>query len=706
MKIVLLFPPAGNLSQPYTSLPTLTAFMRRAGHTVIQRDLALETFEALVNGDRLRLSAQRVAARLASLVAQPELSSREKSEAYQLGRVNTFAAYIVDHIDEAKRALRDPEQAPLHHRMRWAFQVVERGMELISAEYWPWVWNAANFATPDYEYNMPQVLTATAEERRHTFYDFFEQSVIPSILAEKPDLVGISCTYFGQILATLALAQMLKQARPDLPVVLGGAVIAHLAPVLEREPRVFSVVDGIVVGEGEHALLGLAEALSGDRDLSRVPNLMYFDGGQVRRTGLHVEDVNLLPTPDYAGLPLEAYLTPEITVLLPTDRGCYWHRCAFCVISTGMHHRYRPRAIPLVIEDMQKLHRQVRTRCFFLSNDAIPPARMKALAEVIRAEGLPFLWQTETRLEKAMTPETCRVLVDGGCRRLMVGIESGSQRMLDLVDKGTQAAELPQLMRNCDEAGIAVHTFLMVGLPTETRAEAQETLAFVEANRDVISSLNFQMFSLYPDSKIYASPERYGVTGWKDLDPQSLDLHVCDLQIAAGMSQAEISQEAMPEAYRHFARLFPIASWTTKGVLACRHPALEDFERSYLVWLAHYGVRHYRQVPGMLEQARQPLDCGDVLDLTLRFPDGLWRQNGNGLALTLFSPHTARVISLPPEADEALALYDGQSTVRQVAERFARGAPEGRGYLARYYQALGLGKRLLEGGFLTVCAES
>ena len=702
MKIVLLFPPAGNPSQPYISLPSLTAFMRRAGHTVIQRDIAVEAIDDLINARCLHQSMDKISARLAHLMAQPELSPRETAEYYQLGRVNTFAPYAVDHIEEAKRLLRDPTQILTRHT--WALRTVELGLELFSAEYWPSVWDTANFAMPDYGINIGDVLVAGCDKEKNIFFDYFDKKIVPSVLAEEPKVIGISCTFFGQILATFSLAQLLKKNHPELHVCLGGAVIAHLAPVLQREPGVFSIVDSIVVGEGEHALLHLAEALSNDGDLSQVPNLMYFDGNQVCTTDLYVEDVNTLPTPDYEGLPLESYLTPEINALLATDRGCYWHRCAFCVISTGMHHRYRPRRISLVIEDMKKLHQQLGTRCFFLSNDAIPPKRMKALAQAIKEEGLNFHWQTETRLEKTMTPETCRLLAEGGCRRLMVGIESGSQRILNLMDKGTRAADLPRLLWNCHNAGIAMHIFLMLGFPTETREEARETMAFVEDNYETITSLTLQAFSLYPGSKVYANPEAYGMAEWKHLDPRCLDRTVQDFRVSSGMNQEEIMNQALPEAYRRFARLFPAARLTNKVVSACRFPAFDDFDRSYLAWVAHHGVKHYHEVPAMMTASLTPLEPSDISDMTLEFADGVWWRNGNGLALTLFNPQNARLLSLPPQAEELLKHYDGQSTVQQIADRLTANE-QGSDYLKRYYQAVQLSKRLVEEGFLTAVAH-
>jgi len=703
MKIVLLFPPAGNPSQPYVSLPSLTAYMRRAGHTVIQRDLAVEAIADLINARRLRQSMECVAARLAHLTAQSQQTAGQEAERYHLGRVSTYAPYVVEQIEKAKHVLRDPSLILTRHP--WALQVVGLGLELFSAEFWPSVWTMASYAMPDYGINVLDMMAASKDREQNLFFDYFEQQIVPSILAEEPDLVGISCSYNAQILATLSLAHLLKQARPDLHICVGGAVIAHLAPVLKNEPAVFSLVNSFATGEGECTLLCLTEALSGDGDLSQVPNLMYLDDGEVRTTIFHMEDVNTLPSPDYEGLPLNLYLTPEINVLLVTDRGCYWHRCSFCVLSTAMHHRYRPRRMSLVIEDMKALHRQLGTRCFFLSNDAIPPKRMAALARAIRDEELDFLWQTETRLEKSLTPELCHLLVEGGCRRLAVGIEAGSQHILDLVNKGTRAADLPRLLHNCHQAGIAMHTFLMVGFPTETREEARETIAFVENNYEAISSLTFQVFSLYPDSKVHADPESYGISGWTPADPRCLDRTVQSFEITLGMRQEEIMHELLPEARRRFAARYPSVRLIGKVIHACLIPALGGLDRGYLSWLAHTGLRHFREAPEVASDTQAVPDLEDISDQRLALVDGVCWRNGNGSALTLFNPRNARVLSLPPHSETLLQQCDGRSTVRQIANRLAA-QRHGVDQLSHYYQTLKLSRRLVEEGFLAVsCHE-
>ena len=707
MKITLLFPPPGNPSQPYTSLPALTAFMRRAGYAVTQRDLGIEMVQDWLAPERLEQAGAQARARLASLERLPQPTPKEEAEREALAQVIVGAEYVSQHIAEAKRVLRSPTDFYDLARFRWSANLIGEAMSLLSANYWPSSFSfnhgLTKYVMPGYGWSACDLLAAAADEKQNICLSYFERTSVPSILAESPDLVGISATYPGQLIPALTLARLLKAARPSLHICLGGAVLATVQQELLRSPLLFSVVDSIVVCDGEHALLALARALEGDGDLSAIPNLLYLDGQQVRFTSLYVEDVNALPSPDYAGLPLKLYLTPHITALLPTERGCYWGQCAFCTVSFGMRHAYRPRKIELVVADMKSLHQQLGTRCFFLSTDAISPARMKALAQALATEGLGFHWQTEARLENALTLEMCQVLAQGGCRHLRMGLESGAQPVLDAMDKGLRVEDAAQIIQNCHAAGISVHTCLILGFPSETRDQARQTWAFVEANREAIASATCAMFALYKDSPVYHAPERFGITHIQPPPSDSLNSNAPAYATSLGMSRAEAEGEAYEEGARVLSRVLPFALPLTGCYVAAAHPLHFFTHWAYLPYLAHYGVTHYRDLPEALCPP-QPASTEQALALRPVLTEGVLSRASDGRRLALFDPQQGRAISVAAETQGLLALCDGRSTVREIAERLSVGR-QGVDRLRAYFHGLGLGALLLREGFLTASDE-
>jgi len=698
MKIVLLFAPPGNASQPYTSLPALTAFMRREGYQVVQRDISIEAVEDLLTGKRLAQTRDRVQNRLKTLERQVAMSPENEAKYEALCRVAVSAEYVSRHIDEAKQTLRSPTDFFDFDRFAWAVNLVQRGRELLSAEYYPSLWNETNVAMPRYSWSVSDLLAATEDEGQNIFLEYFRYTVVPSIEAESPDLIGISITYSGQIIPSLTLARLLKSRCPEAHICLGGAILSSMHGELQQNPSIFAVADSIAVWEGEHALLGLARALENETALVAIPNLLYLDHDQVQATSLHIEDVNNLPTPDYSGLPLELYLTPEVTALLPTERGCYWKRCAFCTISMSMH-TYRPRKIELVLEDMKNLGQQLNTRCFFLANDATPPARMRALAQAISAEELDFIWQTEARLEKSLTPETCRTLVVGGCRRLMLGLESASPRVLALMEKGVTIDQAARAIHNCHDPGIATHVFFILGFPTETRQETRETLAFVHDHHAVIQSINYAQFDFNCGSKVYNDPARYGIT-WMERPPSDwLNGNIYTYEVSHGMSPDEVSTEMYPEAVHFFSQVFNFVNASPRGLMSSDYAITQHASWALLNYLAHYHVTRLEELP--ITSVVSRIDDQPIPNLVPHPAGRLLYHRLNSKMVTVFNPATGDVITVPTEARILLSLCNGQESVRQLSNRLAS-TYEGIDFIKAYYLGLQLCAELIARGYLAV----
>ncbi|MGC1377008.1 MAG: radical SAM protein [Anaerolineales bacterium] len=690
LKITLFFPPPNNFFQPYTSLPALTAYLRREGYAVTQRDLNIEACEYFLTKKRLIQARKAAVEKLDSFKGEDEENDPEK---HILLRVLLSADYVIDHIDEAKKVRHSPVEFYRYDRAVWASNVISLARALISAEYYPAEWGTDYFVM-DNTLTIQGLLDAAENRTKNIFLSFFQESTIPSIQADQPDLVGISITYPGQLFSSLTLAYLLKKHCPGIHVCLGGAFISTISANIQQKPDFFRFADSLVVGEGEHALLALAKAIETDGDLSGVPNLMYLQGDEMKVTEPFTEDVNELPCPDYEGLPIQSYLTPMIRVLLPTERGCYWRRCAFCRISSSMG-TYRARKIDLVLKDMQQLSSQLGTRVFFLSNDAMPPARMKTLAQAIAQSGLNYLWQTEARLEKNLTPETCRLLYQGGCRRLLLGLESSVQRVSDLMDKGIATDQAGQLVQNCYQAGISTHLFLMVGFPSETRQEAGETLNFFAQNHAVIDTFDYARFVCPEGSKVVRNPERYGVVELEQPNTDTLlNMNGIRFKTVSGMIDAEITQQ-ISDGMRFFERYpeYCSGSHGNNGVSGARVS-----EGLYLNYLVHFNDQRPKEMLAHFQRSTLP-KIKDLLDLIPRPAEGLRHQICDNQVVILFNPHSAESNTFPAEAFTLLTLSKDGNTVGQILNTLTANC-ETLDLIKRYSRGLNLCKTLIAKGYL------
>jgi len=513
IKTLLLFPPQGDPFQPYSSLPALAGFLRSKGRDVELRDLNIECHHYYTSPGRLSKACAAARARLDELEKRPALGHSDQREYIRLSKAVLFGPSVVERINWAKGVLRSQDDFYDLLSYSKALDVFEKALELVSAEHHPAKLSHVSFECSYSPDSVLDILSATRDKRQNPYIEFYSNVFVPDLKKQAPDVVGISITYRHQIIPGFTLAKAIKGALPGAKVVIGGSIMSSLADKLPSCPGLFSLADYFVLYEGEQALLGLLECLERGGDLSQVPNLLYMEGGEVKRSRPFViEDLNSLPTPDLDGLPMDMYLSPRPVMLLPISRGCYWRKCTFCTVSAATNKRYRQRRIDLVVEDIAELEEKYGSPYFFFSVDVMPAKALKRLSEALIERGVKCYWQLEVRLDPAFDYDLCDLMARAGCRNLMFGMESANQRILDLMQKGTRAEHFASILRNCNSAGIATTLFCITGFPSETVEEAEDTLDFVLRNKDVITSATFSTFLLNEGSPVQRNPERYSIT--------------------------------------------------------------------------------------------------------------------------------------------------------------------------------------------------
>ncbi|HEX7598137.1 MAG TPA: radical SAM protein, partial [Polyangia bacterium] len=210
---------------------------------------------------------------------------------------------------------------------------------------------------------------------------------------------------------------------------------------------------------------------------------------------------------------LDRYLSPHL--LLPYDptRGCYWGRCAFCHygLSAAGTARYRERAVETIVDHLGALSRRHDTRFFYLSQDSVAPKTLVKLAEALAHAGLDLRWGTDLRPEATLTPARCQTLRQGGAVACSLGVESASPRVLSLINKGITPKIAARAVRNLASAGIAAEVMCFTDFPTESYAEAMETLRFLDEQGDDIASFIVGEFDLTHGSAVARDPAHFGL---------------------------------------------------------------------------------------------------------------------------------------------------------------------------------------------------
>ncbi len=475
MKVLLVFPPQWIPYRPYLSVPSLTAHLREKGIDVVQRDLNAEAYDLMLSQKYLLSLHERLKRNFEIKDSGQQLKTVIEQKYYNdLFMAKSTLETIAGKVDQAKQALRGGEDFYNADTVTGANKILEQALAIISIAHFPTQINLNTLEFPSFGGRIEDINGLTLNTGQNPFADLFKEYFVPSILEESADLIGISITGYSQLVAALTLSRLIKAASPKTHVAIGGNIVSLLADSIKKYPELFGqFFDSAIVYEGENPMAALAEHLREGLPLETVPNLIWYDGKTIRANEVApAEAINSLPTPDFDGLPFDLYLSPEPVLPLLASRGCYWTKCAFCAQNFGFGERYHSRDPHKVLEDMQKLSLKHRTKYFAFSDEAISPNMIGKLSEGIINSRLEVCCSTNVRLETQFTPELCRKIYDAGFKLLYLGLESGNDRVLRLMNKGITTEAAVTACKNMYNAGVWDHLYVMFGFPGETREEA------------------------------------------------------------------------------------------------------------------------------------------------------------------------------------------------------------------------------------------
>jgi hypothetical protein len=367
---------------------------------------------------------------------------------------------------------------------------------------------------------------------------------VKEVMALKPDCVGISMIFSEQLPMGAALGRYLRQ-QEKVKVLMGGSCLIEGAEhFLKWYPE---SADVIIVGDGEEALRQL---LSNDLNPKGIAGAVYWDSGKVvREAPVFLKDIDQFGIPNFDGLDLHAYYSPEPVIPLLLSRGCYWRKCTFCVHYFSAGDTYRIRSLESIIEVLQHfVNRGIRNFAFV--DEMIAPGQFVRLAESIKNAGLDIAYYAYSKPNKTFTPTVLKEIAESGCKYLLWGVESGNQRVIDLMGKGTKVEEISEVMKNAHAVGVENHLFIISGFPTETNSEYADTLRFLLDNKDHIYAINSGPFGLDAGSPIGKSPEKFGIVKtW---------VH-SDTPLGAQLAYTCSSGVTMEEAWKNWLRSVPLS---------------------------------------------------------------------------------------------------------------------------------------------------
>jgi len=284
----------------------------------------------------------------------------------------------------------------------------------------------------------------------------------------------------------LRLAGLVKETDPSITVVMGGVHPSALPDKMLENKN----VDIVVRGEGEETSYELITALKSGTGLSGVNGIVYREGTRRMETPPRklIEDLDSLPFPahhlmpmDKYGLPASRRLTNKPAASLATSRGCPY-KCRFCSHNSVFGGKVRLRSPQNVMAEIKRLAEQhgVGELLFWDDSFLLDKNRAVEICRLIRESGLDLTWSCSSRADH-ITPELAATLRGAGCRMILFGVESGSEKILSSVNKGTRPGQIRNAVKACRDAGILSFCSFIIGTPDETEETIRETKEFVKA---------------------------------------------------------------------------------------------------------------------------------------------------------------------------------------------------------------------------------
>lgn len=523
VKIALVYPPTCDPTAPYLAVPMLTGFLRAHGVEVLPVDANVEAYDRLLRPAPLAACAERLDARLRKLERRGSLDHPARRAYLQLWRARGDAQAAPAGIDEARAVLRDPARFFVAEDYERAVETVDSALRLVSAAHAPLELTFSGYRTP-FALTTPEEIADDARPERDPFDDYVCNVLAPRLRDARVDAIGLSVCFPGQLQPAYAFALKLRRLVPGVHLTCGGPGITQLFIRLRGHDlaRALGPFDSAVVFEGEHALLGLCRALDEKKPLRELPNVVVRDplvGARVA-PGEGAEDLRALPAPDFDGLPLQLYFSPSLMLPYDPTRGCYWGKCTFChygLAESGTA-SYRERGAERTVDHLAALAEKYGTRHFYLSQDSVAPKTLVKIAQEISRRGLDVKWATDLKPEKYLTAERARALRHGGGIACALGVESANPRVLAMIDKGAPVSTVRDTIGHLADAGLAVEAMCFTDFPTETCAEAMDTLRFVEELGPAIALYIVGEFDLTHGALVAKEPARFGLRETWQLD--------------------------------------------------------------------------------------------------------------------------------------------------------------------------------------------
>ncbi|MBR09160.1 MAG: B12-binding domain-containing radical SAM protein [Rickettsiales bacterium] len=311
----------------------------------------------------------------------------------------------------------------------------------------------------------------------------------------QPDILAL----YTNLMTKVTILELIKEVKityPDIKIILGGPDVTY-----NVEDYLQHGADVLVIGEGEQTMLELTEAVDKGLDLNEVDGLAFLQGGDVIKTKTRqkLKELNELPLPDRDAIDISNYLEVwkkhhgQSALNVSTQRGCPY-TCKWC--STAVYGQsYRRRSPQKVVDEIVIIQNSYNPDTIWFVDDVFTVSHkwLGEFVEELELREIKLKFECISRADR-MNEDVISLLKRAGCFRVWIGAESGSQRIIEAMDRRVSVNQVRQMIQETRKAGIEAGTFIMLGYPGETEEDIKETVRHLkESNPD-----HFTITKAYP----------------------------------------------------------------------------------------------------------------------------------------------------------------------------------------------------------------
>jgi radical SAM superfamily enzyme YgiQ (UPF0313 family) len=345
----------------------------------------------------------------------------------------------------------------------------------------------------------------------HWNYDCEESAWIKKISKISYDarFIGFSVLYNMQINYVLKSILYIRKNYPDKKIVIGGGALIGSPEDIER---FCTVADFVCVGDGEKSLLAVVQA----KPPQEIPNLVSLDSiGKVALQQNANCNFDELPTPDYSWANLQCYSRTRkyFSLYYAVTRGCAWGRCTFCCRLSALMFKFRRRKKDTIRDDLVQIKKSnPEIQRVWIVDEFLPTPVLRDVCDVFletpELQGVE--WGSFLRIDPKFTDELVAKLYASGYRWVRFGVESMTQRILDLIDKGTKVEDIWTNVDLFNRHGIKVMALAMYALPQQSTMDVyRDKIEFEKLSKKC--SLQISRFQMMKHSIVYNQMEELGI---------------------------------------------------------------------------------------------------------------------------------------------------------------------------------------------------